>query len=285
MQILVGLSQKWRILAVNEQLCTTPRPSWDARFTRIFRIFQYLMNHIPENRLAYVDMARGLALVAMIAYHFSFDLAWFGFLHVNFYTSPVAIVVRDLIVTSFLLVCGMSLTLATRHGFRAKKFWKREAYIVGCALLVSAASALAFPRSWIYFGILHCIAVSSVLALPFMNRFKTAFVVGVGVILIGAWAQHPWFDWLPASVIGFTTAPPPTEDYAPIFPWFGVVLLGMALQQILLTKKIGTRLGARKMSVGQVLGMMGRHSLVIYMVHQPILIGGVALAHWLTLPA
>ena len=98
-----------------------------------------------------------------------------------------------------------------------------------CALAVSVGSWIVFPRSFTYFGILHSIAVASVLAWPFVDRPRTAFAIGCIVIVAGLTWSHPAFDARGLSWIGFTATKPATEDYVPLAPWAGIVFVGIAL--------------------------------------------------------
>ena len=114
-----------------------------------------------------IDALRGAAIVMMIAYHFLFDLNYFGLLKQNFYQDAFWVAARSVILTSFLTLVGISLTLAADSGMRWPRYGRRLALIAACATLVSVASYLMFPASWIRFGVLHFIVVASVLGLAF----------------------------------------------------------------------------------------------------------------------
>src|SRR4029077_15777727 len=135
------------------------------------------------DRVAGIDAIRGFALCLMFVYHFAFDLRLNGVIAADFENDPFWLGFRALIVSMFMALVGVALVLADRAGATASHFWRRVAVIGACALAVSAASRLAFPRSFIYFGILHCIAVASVLAWPFVRRPRTAFVIGCAAIV------------------------------------------------------------------------------------------------------
>ncbi len=179
-------------------------------------------------RVGEVDALRGIAIVAMIAYHFSFDLRLFGLARLDFEGDPFWLGARAAIVSTFLGLVGMSLVLARRAGVTAAQRWKRTATIAACALAVSVASWLAFPTSYIWFGILHCIAVASVVAWPFTLRPRLALACGAAVIAAGIFVTHPAFDSRALAWIGFTTHKPVTQDYVPLFPWLGAALVGVA---------------------------------------------------------
>jgi len=111
-----------------------------------------------------IDLLRGFALVWMALYHLAFDLNNFGHLRQNFHGDPVWTLQRTAILSLFLFCAGFGQALAWRNGQGWPRFWRRWAVIVICALLVSVGSWLMFPRSFIYFGVLHGMAVMLVLA-------------------------------------------------------------------------------------------------------------------------
>ena len=230
----------------------------------------------PGERVASIDALRGLAIVAMIVYHFAFDLRYFGLTRADFENDPFWLTARGAIVTSFLLLAGISAVLADRAGIGPRRFARRIAVIALCALAASAASYALFPQTFIYFGILHCIAVSLVIARPLVRHATIAVVAGCAVIVAGLLFSHPWFDARQTSWIGFTTHKPPTQDFVPLFPWLGVVLLGIGVGHALVAMRFGPVRALER--APRLLRTMGRHSLVIYMVHQPVLMSFVWLA-------
>ncbi|MBZ0071353.1 MAG: DUF1624 domain-containing protein [Gammaproteobacteria bacterium] len=233
----------------------------------------------PNTRLQSVDLLRGLAIALMIGYHFSYDLAYFGFAQFDFYRDPFWRHTRTLILSSFLLVSGISLTLATRSGIRWKPYLRRLAYLVGCALLISLTSWLMFGPRWIFFGVLHFIAVAGVIGLPFVRAPALALATGIALLLLGNRFAHPFFDQPALQWVGLMTYKPPTEDYVPLLPWFGVVLVGIFLGDRCWLRQPPARLTrwrSNRLPV-RLLAVAGRHSLLIYMLHQPLLIGALWL--------
>jgi uncharacterized membrane protein len=147
--------------------------------------------------------------------------------------------------------------------------------IGGAALAITAATYFAFPDSYIFFGVLHCIAVASVLALPFL-RAPTPLTIAVAVACLAAphivrdpALDQPLLDWL-----GLGLLEPRTNDYVPIFPWFGLVLIGIALGKTLLRRREMAPLARwrARNPLARALALMGRRSLPIYLLHQPILL-------------
>ena len=118
------------------------------------------------SRLQAVDVYRALALVAMAAYHTTWDLNYYGLIEVGIGIDPLWITLQRSILTAFLLLAGASLTLAHGNGIRWRGFWKREAILVAAAAAVSIGTWFLFQGAFAWFGVLHMIAVGSLLCLP-----------------------------------------------------------------------------------------------------------------------
>ena len=88
--------------------------------------------------------------------------------------------------------------------------------------------ATCFPRSYIWFGVLHAVAVALVLARPLIPFPRASLAIGILVIVAGLALSHPAFDNRALGWLGFMTAKPSTEDYVPLFPWAGALLCGVA---------------------------------------------------------
>ena len=222
-------------------------------------------------RIDVVDALRGLALCLMIGYHFCFDLRHFGWLAADFEHDLFWLGLRALILSTFMALVGASLVLADRAGQDPARFWRRLGEIAACAALVSAASYLVFPQSFIYFGVLHCIVVATLCARPLVRHPWPASAVGAAMVAAGVFVAAPLFDTPALSFIGLRTTKPLTEDYVPLLPWAGVTLLGLGIAARSLTPRNAAALA--RLGPPRVLGWMGRHSLAIYMAHQPLLLG------------
>ena len=219
-----------------------------------------------------LDALRGVAIVWMALFHFAFDLAWFGYTRQDFYRDPVWVWQRTCIVSLFLTCAGMGQALAVAQGQTWPRFWRRWAQVAGCALLVSAGSALAFPRSWISFGVLHGIAVMLLLLRAGAPLGRSWWLLGPVAIALPHLVAHPWFDTRWTNWVGLVTHKPRTEDYVPVLPWIGVMALGYAAGQALLARRPHWISGPLP-TVARPLAVLGRHSLSFYMLHQPVLIG------------
>jgi len=228
------------------------------------------------DRVAAIDAIRGFALGLMFVYHFAFDLRLYGVIAADFENDRFWLGFRALIVSMFMVLVGVSLVLADRPGAPPAHFWRRVAVIGACALAVSAASWISFPGTFIYFGILHCIAVASILAWPFVRRPVAAFVIGCVVIVAGLALSHPVFDARALSILGFVAHKPITGDYVPLAPWAGVAFIGIALGNALADRSFAPL--RPLVSTPGWLRWLGRHSLAVYMIHQPLLLGLMWLA-------
>ena len=245
-----------------------------------------------------LDALRGLALVWMTAYHFAFDLNWFGLIRQDFYQDPLWIAQRTAILSLFLVAAGMGQAAAQAQGQRWPRFWRRWAQIALAAALVSLGSWWAFPKSWISFGVLHGMALMLpltrvLLGTRLARRWWTLVLLGALLIAAGplgcGWLAQghmpqlaAWFDsrWLYG--IGWITHKPHTEDYVPLLPWWGVMLIGAALAQGLLRAPPDRSwLAGRVPRALNWLPALGRWSLLYYLLHQPILMGALTAWRWL----
>jgi uncharacterized membrane protein len=235
----------------------------------------------PAARVALVDAARGVAIAAMVVYHFSWDLGYFGYITANVTDDLGWRIFARAIAASFLLIVGVSLVLASRRGFDRKRFLRRLLVIAGSAAGITAVTYVLFPDGFIFFGILHHIAVASVLGLAFVNA--PIFVVvaaAIGCFLAPIYISAPVFDSPALIWLGLGTYFPRTNDFVPIFPWFGVVLAGIATERLAAARS----LRLPDMRVPWPVLWAGRHSLGIYLAHQPILFGLVFLVATLAPP-
>ncbi len=226
-------------------------------------------------RLAVIDMARGVAIVAMVIHHLSWDLAFYRFISVDVGFDPGWVAFARTILFAFMFLVGVGLILGHGDGIRWNSFWRRWLFVVGGAALITLGTWFAFPDSFVYFGVLHAIALTSLIALPFLFTpiWLTALVAAAVIGLHFVYAD-PLFNEKVFSWIGFWVVPPPTNDLVPVFPWFGVVLLGVVAMRLVRGTALETWLAAiqPRRAFGRVLSWMGRWSLVIYLVHQPVLL-------------
>jgi uncharacterized membrane protein len=221
-------------------------------------------------RIAAVDALRGIAILLMIVYHFFFDLDFFGFIDINLFDAGWLIFQRSVAVL-FLLVVGISLTLSeskNKEGY--KRHAKRGLRLAGVAMLITAATWIYPHKGFIMFGIIHFIAAATLIA-PFFLRFGWKNVLlGLVIILAGFYVDtlrtdSTYLFWLGIVYPGYQ----PLDHYS-IIPWLGIVLIGIYAGKRLLQQK---SIGMPGWAGG--LAFLGRHALLIYLIHQPILIGAL----------
>jgi len=225
-----------------------------------------------------IDILRGTAILMMILFHTLFDLSFFrvapidvaeGFWRYFAYATA----------TLFLLIVGVSLSVSHARALKkiqgralVQKFVLRGAGIFCCGLLVTIATWWYLKEGYVIFGILHLIGVAVMLS-PLFFRFRTwNAVIGITFIVIGwIFATIPG----PMALLVFGVHPLTfmSVDYTPVFPWMGLVLIGLAIGEFAYPR------GERRWKVPQFprivelpLSFLGRHSLVIYLVHQPVIL-------------
>ena len=229
-----------------------------------------------QARWQLLDLLRGVAILAMVVFHFAWDLYYFGYSRVDVTQDFGWVLFQKSILTSFLLLVGVGLVLGHGAGIRWRAFWRRWAFLVVAALLTTAGTYWMFPDYFVFFGVLHAIALFSLMALPFLRlRWWITALVGVTVIAANFAWNDVVFEQRSLAWIGFWPTSPPTSDVVPVFPWFGVVLLGVALMRLMMASPLVTGISAWRSQQPVVRGVawLGRWSLPFYLLHQPVIIG------------
>ena len=226
-----------------------------------------------------IDLARTAAILGMVLYHLLFDLhAWYGWQ--TDVTRGGWQLFAYATASVFLLLSGLSFTLAGNVTTSSRTTWqkamRRFAIIGGAAALVTSATWFIDSQSFVRFGILHLLAVSTLL-LPLTRKWKTPFLLAFAVFLfaLGFFVSGKTADT--ALLLPFGILPKNffTVDYYPLLPWYGVILCGCALGRALYLDH-----QPRPLLQGHFwtkLALPGRHSLLIYLVHQPLLLGALYL--------
>jgi len=245
---------------------------------------------LRQDRLWEVDAWRGIAIGIMVVYHLMWDLR--------------SLAGYDIAIRSgfwgywqtataglFTILVGVSLTLSYQRERVARptgSLWItyviRGSAVFTWGLVISVVTYIALGSDeYIRFGILHLIGLSIIIAYPllrfrWLNLALGAVIIGLGPVVRMVRPDFPWLEWL---------APMPGSgvDYQPLVPMFGRVLIGVFLGNMLYS------LGVRRykpVDLGdhrpiKVLRRMGQNSLLIYLVHQPVLVGILFLlgiANW-----
>lgn len=208
-----------------------------------------------------IDLYRGIAVVLMIIFHFTYDLALFKFISLTFkkHQDPFWWFLPRIIVFLFMLSMGMSMHLVHFPKIKWAPFRKRLLKLIIFALIISLTTYFIFPKRWIYFGTLHSIAVCSLLILPLL-KFKYINLI-LALLLFG-------HTIITGKSIPFWMLPHAAMDYIPPWPWIGAASLGVFIVKMNWhTWQVPQNLLTRFIQY------LGKHSLVIYLVHQPLLYG------------
>lgn len=217
-----------------------------------------------------------MALLLMAIFHFGYDLSLYGYVQFDS-KAPFWVWFRFVIVTLFFISVGVSLVLANRGGIRWRAFWIREVKIVAAAAAISLATWYAYPGSWVWFGVLHFIAVASILALPLLYRPHLALIAGVGIFVL--FNLTTWFNLSPLhdALKQPLHLPDRTLDLTRLIPWLGMVYIGVFLGHYRL---FGFR-SLPPLGVNRLLSWLGQHSLSFYLLHQIPLFGLAWAIHWM----
>lgn len=234
-------------------------------------------SHVPE-RYPEIDIARGIAVVMMVLFHIAFDLSFLGIAGIPVSSLPwraFAMATAAL----FLLLVGISLSISagyaktrlSRSDF-ILKYLKRGAGIFAIGIGISIVTWIILPGAFIVFGILHLIGLSIALSPLYTGYSWQNLLAGLAMILVSpvvaAMRGDGWLVWLGIHPPAFYSI-----DYTPVFPWLGVVLIGVGLGAILYPRAARRWDHEVPTLPSSPLRFLGRHSLAIYLVHQPIILG------------
>ena len=228
----------------------------------------YISRH---KRFWEIDLVRTVALLGLLFFH-TRELLY----HFDLCAEPLRSGcwhwIRLVNAGLFIFLAGVSLTIAYSRGKRMSSFMFRGLKIFGLGMLITLLSLLVVPDAYVRFGILHFFGIAFILA-PFFLRFRYinlilgAAVMAAGICLGSTSADFPWLLWLMPYRFW-------TWDYWPLLPWFGLLLVGMFFGKILYPEG-NRRFNIPEFSnpVASALTLLGRHPLVVYLAHLPILIG------------
>jgi len=216
-----------------------------------------------------LDLIRGVAIALMFIYHFCFGLSQLGIVELNFAAQPMWVGFRFVIVFLFLSLVGVGLTLMTISVFRLGAYLKRLALIVIYAGCISLISFLVRPQYFVTFGILHLIFVSSMLGLFFTRYYWFNLGLGILIVIAGYSLNFSQLDPMPLQWLGMSYANPITDDFAPLFPWFGIVLVGIFLGRLVFIENhfVSFKTWQSHHWLASLLSWAGRYSVHLYFIH------------------
>lgn len=216
-----------------------------------------------------IDAARGIAVLWMIAYHFVFDITYFSSRNTPFWLALIG-------ASIFIFTSGISLSISYSRNSNFLKFAKRGIKLLLLGLLITFVSYLLLRDGFVVFGILHFFGVSSFLLYPFLKYLKNKLyflalgllIIFSGIYLLQFRFGFSYLFWLGVAPVNFYSL-----DFFPLLPWFGVYLIGVFLGKFIYPK------GKRKFKFPESDGVfsrififLGKNSLAIYFLHQPIII-------------
>ncbi|PJC37201.1 hypothetical protein CO046_01670 [Candidatus Peregrinibacteria bacterium CG_4_9_14_0_2_um_filter_53_11] len=228
------------------------------------------MKKSSKNRLVLIDILRGSALVGMVVFHALFILDFYGIQNFDLFSGGWD-VFGTIIRLTFLGLAGVSVGLSyERHNSRAR-IVKHGEVVLLAGLAITLATRLSVPGWFVRFGILHLIGVSILILSVVGRRPRTAFIMGIAVLIM-----TPVVASIRGSgIVGYSLGMAQSEaisslDYFPLFPWFGFIALGMWLGHYLM-RYLSTTPTTAPLPVRPLI-FMGRHALMIYMTHVPLII-------------
>lgn len=223
-----------------------------------------------------IDALRGLAVILMMLFNYSFALRLLGIYTLSadwlyWWLFP------RMIAGMFIFLVGASLSISYNRKRNYTHFLKRGAFIFSLGMLATLATWFYIGQGFVVFGILHFIGLSIIIALPFFRFVKFNALIGLILFLFGFYLNSIIIDNQSLLWLGLVPGDFYTVDYFPLLPWFGLVLIGFAVGNRLYAK------GKRSFKIFDLskqlsfLSFLGRHSLLIYVVHQPLLIAALTM--------
>ena len=209
---------------------------------------------------------RASAIILMVVFHFIWDLKFFGYISTDIPNGPVWREIRALIVSMFLFAVGVSLVYSYKNNLSIRRLVRRFIKLVIAAVLVSISTMFTTPENWVYFGILHFIALATVLLVWFVNKPLLSLILSIGILachltlkIPGNWPFSYFEQQLPSYTVDLVT---------PI-PWLAMPLLGIwAAHQTYFKDENNGFLPTNRTALS-----LSKNSLIIYLVHQPLLFG------------
>jgi len=213
-----------------------------------------------------IDYIRATAIVFMVVFHIFWDLNFFGYISVDTPHGPFWREFRALIVSMFLFSVGVSLVYAYQNHISFAHYGKRLLKLTIASLLVTFSSMVTTPNHWVYFGILHFIAFATLVCIWLVNKpilcltFSSVFMAGYWLFDIpGNWPFIYIQNILPSYTVDLVTP----------FPWLALPLLGIWAGHLPVFQKISDQ---HPVNFDKIV-YLSKNSLIIYLVHQPVLLG------------
>lgn len=230
---------------------------------------------ITKKRYNLIDIIRGITIVSMVVYHACWDLAYISHFEMSWFRTDAVFLWQQSICWTFIMLSGFCWTYSVQKS-------KRGCIVLGASILVTAVTVLFTPESRIVFGVLNAIGTSMILMIPLdkvcckINAVAGAISsfalfcltrgINGGTLFFGT-VQLPeeWYCNLLTAYLGMPPESFFSTDYFPVVPWMFLFITGYFVNRAIIDKSV---LECRALPV---LELIGRHSLLIYLMHQPVL--------------
>lgn len=229
-----------------------------------------MSKNLEQDRIQAIDFVKGIDIIFMVLFNYSITLDYFNLIRIPSsslyrYILPVSI------ASIFIFISGVTSYISYQ---KQKKKLTRNYFIRGIKLLFYAILITLFtyvfvPRNTIFFGILHFFAVTSFLIPIFIKYNKLNLIAGLWLILSGVYLQQQTFGFSYFFWLGFIPENFSTFDYFPMIPWLGVILLGIYYGKYIDEKTQKIKFNS---NFSNIFKFLGKHSLTVYLIHQPLLI-------------
>jgi uncharacterized membrane protein len=239
-----------------------------------------------SKRFVEIDVIRGVAISLMVFGHTLWNLDYFNLLPMNVFIYSL---LQKIVPPLFFLVVGFGLVVSRKKKVvektQEKEFnsylFVRGLKVFGLGMLLTIFSFVLIPGRPVLFGVLHFIGLSILLSIFFLRYRRACLLLGPFFILVGLFLSSISFN--NPSIFHLIVGLRPSDiwrytvDYFPLFPWFGVTLLGIGLGNILYDGN-KRRFMFPDLSVyrpAKLFSWAGRHSLGIYILHHPVIVGAI----------
>jgi uncharacterized membrane protein len=223
-------------------------------------------------RIFLLDFFRGCAVCGMILFHLLWDINFFSIIPIALYSGFIG-AFQQLVLFSFVFLSGFSLIVSfqrTKSNFFSKWVW-RVLFLFAVAFAITFVSWFLFPAQPILFGVIHLVAFSTLISLPLLKHKRLSIICSVFILASPFLLQISSFAIPPLFFFGFAFSPP-ALDFVPVFPWAGVFLLGVFFAQNLVKNGLLVfKFFALNSKPFSFVSFLGRHSLLVYLLHQIIL--------------
>jgi uncharacterized membrane protein len=225
-----------------------------------------------KKRFWELDFLRGIAIILMISFHFLWNLNYFNLIEIELYEGIPGLIQLSS-ASLFLFLVGVILTINFNSVENyVKKFLKRGIIIFSAGIIISLITFIVFPNEFIYFGVLHLIGVSIIFSIPLIKRKEFNLILGIILLLIPSLINLNSIQIPELMILGIGT-PRPALDFFPLIPWHGFVLIGIFFGNEFYSKlKPLLKFKKPEFKLISFIELLGKHSLLIYFLHQPILL-------------